>query len=105
MKNTRTNDLGMLEDARDNMPSLEGRMHLQAILENVYEQSKDPFLEKMRIQLTDAMKQNDHVKLNEIRTKIQGYAKSPTHIKNIAKKIHKATNRTESGIYITESLK
>lgn len=103
--NTRKNDLGVLEDARDNMKSLEGKLHMQALLESVYEQSKDPFLERMRVKLTDAMKRGDMRLLEEVRKKIRDYAKSPTYVKNIAGKIRKASGQTESGIFIAESLK
>lgn len=105
MTNTRNNDLGVLEEARDQAQTERGKKHIQAILENVYEQSKDPVLESMRVQLEDAIKRGDHIKMAKIRKKVQDYAKSPAYMKNILKKVKKSTDETEGKLYIHKTLK
>lgn len=105
MSNTRNNDLGVLEEARDQAQTERGKKHIQSILENVYEQSKDTFLEKMRIELEDAVKRGDHMKMGEIRKKVQDYAKSPTYVQNMLKKVRKSTDELEGKLYIKKTFK
>lgn len=105
MKNTRNNDLGVLEEARDQATSDNQKKHLQAILENVYEQSKDTFLEKMRVQLEDAIKRGDHMEMERIRKKVQDYARSPVYIKETLKKIKKSTDEQEGKLFIHKTFK
>ena len=81
MKNTREIDLGSLEEGVARAESKEGRTHRKAILEDIYEQLKDSFLEKMRWQLIDALKKNDIIKFNEIRKKVEDYARSPVFVR------------------------
>lgn len=51
MKTTRDNDLEVLDQSRLSVESESGLIHRSALLDNVYEQSKDPTLERMRQQL------------------------------------------------------
>jgi hypothetical protein len=81
MKNTREIDLGNLEEGVSKAESKEGKIHRKAILEDIYEQLKDSFLEKMRWQLIDALKKNDIIKFNEIRKKVEDYARSPVFVR------------------------
>lgn len=81
-KKTRTEDINSLEEAKAKAKTDEGKKHRAAILEMVYEQMKDPYLEKMRWALIDALKRADFVKMAEIRRKIEDYARSPQFIAN-----------------------
>jgi len=99
IKTTRQADLELLEEARDKAETKEGRLHRQALLEAVYEQSKDSLLEKLKNLLIDALKNNDIKKLHEIQKKVEAYAKSPSYLKKIAGKINKNVNEKEAYIY------
>jgi len=79
-KTTRDEDLNSLEVGKSQAKSSEGRLHRAATLEAVYEQIKDPYLEKMRIALIDALKRQDFFKMAEIKKKIESYARSPSFI-------------------------
>ena len=80
MKKTRKYDLEELEQGVYEAKTDEGRIHRKAILEAVYEQMKDDYLEKLRIQLIDALKRNDIIKINQIRKLVQDYVKSRSFI-------------------------
>jgi len=75
-KTTRDLDLASLEEGVAKAKTTEGKKHRKAILEDIYEQIKDPFLEKMRIALIDALKRQDMVKFKEIERKVRSYAQS-----------------------------
>ena len=89
MKKTRKYDLEELEQGVSEAKTDEGRIHRKAILEAVYEQMKDGYLEKLRIQLTDALKRNDLAKMSKIRKLVQDYVKSRSFITSQ----HKAQKR------------
>lgn len=96
MKNTRKFDLDELEQHRSEAKTKDDKRHRLALLEAVYEMSKDGFLEKMRIQLIDALKYGDLRKMAEIRRKISDYCQSLSFRKNIAKKINKVAGENEA---------
>jgi len=81
-KTTRDLDLASLEEGVSKAKTTEGKKHRKAILEAVYEQLKDPFLERMRIALIDALKRQDMVKFKEIERKVRNYAQSRQFLEN-----------------------
>jgi len=81
-KTTRDLDLASLEEGVSKAKTTEGKIHRKAILEDIYEQMKDPFLEQMRVALIDALKRQDMAKFNEIKKKVESYAKSRQFIEN-----------------------
>lgn len=97
-KSTRKEDLNLLEEGRDRALTPEGRVHRAALLEAVYEMSKDDVLEGLRIELIDALKQADFNRVNEIRKKVQSYVKTKTFRDKIARKVNKAAGKKEADI-------
>jgi hypothetical protein len=81
-KTTRDLDLASLEKGVSKAKTTEGKIHRKAILEAVYEQMKDPFLERMRVALIDALKRKDMMKFKEIERRIKEYAHSRHFIEN-----------------------
>lgn len=81
-KTTRKFDLEKLEEGVSIAKTSEGRTHRKAILEAIYEQLKDDYLEKLRVALVDALKRNDHAQMNKIRRLVEDYAKSRAFIKS-----------------------
>lgn len=76
-KTTRDEDIAELEEARDKAKSKDGEVHRAAILEAVWEQMKDPILESLRTQLIRALRNNDFVKIEQIRKRVEAYASNP----------------------------
>lgn len=62
--NTRTQDLNILEEGRDRR-GYESK-HARKTLDRVYQQSKNPEIERLRKLLIDAQKQGDYKKAEEI---------------------------------------
>lgn len=102
MKTTRYHDLAFLETARDKVKSDKLKKRLNALLSDVYEQSKDAVLERARVQLVDLIKQklltDDEFKLAKIdqkirklRDKVQNYVRSPGFISKQLKTINKVS--------------
>lgn len=81
-KTTRKFDLEKLEEGVSLAKTSEGRIHRKAILEAVYEQLKDDYLEKLRIALIDALKRNDHAQMNKIRKLVEDYVRSRAFVKS-----------------------
>jgi hypothetical protein len=81
-KTTRDLDLASLEKGVSKAKTTEGKIHRKAILEAVYEQIKDPFLERMRVALIDALKRQDMIKFKEIERKVKEYARSRHFFEN-----------------------
>lgn len=111
-QNTRTHDLDRLDESRFTAQTEEGEIRRKATLENVYEQSKDPYLERMRRELTKWVRKglscvpyNDAIPtlqqkmcmaeaeyhIQEIEKLIKKYASSDTFKKNIAQKVSKVS--------------
>lgn len=102
-KTTRDLDLASLEEGVSKAKTTEGKLHRKAILEDIYKQMKDPFLEKMRIALIDALKRQDVLKFNEIRKKVESYAKSEQFIKNRIKARARISQK-EADIFIRKEV-
>jgi len=102
-KTTRDLDLASLEEAASKAETAEGKKHRKAILEDVYEQMKDPFLERMRVALINALKRQDVVKFNEIRKKVESYAKSEAFLKNRIKARARVSQK-EADIFIRKEV-
>jgi hypothetical protein len=102
-KTTRYLDLASLEEGVSQAKTTEGKLHRKAILEDVYEQMKDPFLEKMRIELISALKRQDVVKFNEIRKKVEDYARSRQFIENRIK-ARARISKKESDLFIRKEV-
>ena len=81
-KTTREADFEILEQGVSEAQTTEGKLQRKAALEMIWEQIKDPYLEKMRIALIDALKYGDLQKMAEIRKKVEEYAKSPSFVWN-----------------------
>jgi hypothetical protein len=99
---TREPDLELLDEARRKAKTELGKTHREALLVAIYEASKDDWLEKMRIQLIDALKYGDLRKMDEIRRKIQDYASTPSFRRRIAQKIAKISER-EAEVYFDKT--
>jgi hypothetical protein len=99
---TREPDLDLLDEARRGAQTEWGKTHREALLAAVYEASKDAWLEKMRMQLIDALKYGELKRMDEIRQKIQAYASTPSFRKRIAQKIAKISER-EAGVYFDKT--
>lgn len=69
-KTTRSLDLEILEQGRDN-----GNKSAEKSLEKAYIRSKDPYLEKMRYALVEAHKRLDNYEINRIEEIIREYGK------------------------------
>lgn len=102
-KTTRDADLASLEEGVAKAKTSEGKKHRKALLEAVYEQMKDPFLEKMRIELIDAMKRNDMVKFYQIRRKVEDYAKTKEFIKKQIQ-ARKRISKLEADVYLKKEV-
>lgn len=100
-KTTRDHDLAELEAHRDNAPDLETKKKRTALLENVYQQMKDPTLEKLRVKLIDALKREDINEIHEIRKKVQAYGSQKSFIENIHKKM-KSVSQDQAKIYVAK---
>lgn len=104
--NTRSIDLNNLEEIRDQAKDEATKEKITSVLEAVYEQAKDPTLEMLRRELTQALKEKFEngpspeidYKLKQIEIKVKTYANSPTFKKNIAAKITKVSQK-EAEIY------
>ena len=90
---TRKTDLELLDEARRKAQTEWGKTHREALLVAIYEASKDWWLEKMRMQLIDALKLGDFRKMDEIRRKIQDYTSTPSFRRRIAQKIAKISEK------------
>jgi hypothetical protein len=99
---TRKTDLELLDEARHKAQTEWGKTHREALLVAIYEASKDDWLEKMRMQLIDALKSGDLRRMNDIRQKIQDYASTPSFRRKIAQKIAKISE-TEAEIYFDKT--
>lgn len=91
--NTRKHDLAELEKGRDAAATKEARLHRDALLAAVYEQAKDPILEKMRIKLIDALKKGDIKAIGEIQKKVKAYASTNVFRQNLYSKIKKVSEK------------
>jgi len=94
MKNTRTYDLAELEQARDEAPTLDVRKNLTALLESVYEQSKDAQLEKYKKQLMNAIRAGNMKEINRIRDGVIAYTSSTNFTRNLYGKMNRISNKT-----------
>lgn len=94
-------DLEFLEEARDTIVKTEEqRDSVQAAMVNIYEQSKDPFIERKRRELEDALKFQDFDKIKEIQAQVQKYSLSPGYVSNMAKKIKTQVNSTQADKFL-----
>jgi hypothetical protein len=104
MKTTRYHDLAFLETARDKTDSEKLKRKLDALLIDVYEQSKDGFLEKARVKLEGLIKRKltttdkfENAKIDaqvkKLRERVEAYAKSPAYINRQLKKINKVSSK------------
>lgn len=82
-KSTRKEDLGILEEGVSTAKTDEGRKHRKILLEQVYEQEKDGFLEQIRIALIDALKRNDVKRISELRKIVEDYARSRVFVEKM----------------------
>lgn len=103
-KTTRYFDLASLEEGVAKAKTTEGKLHRKAILEAIYDQIKDSFLEKMRIALIDAMKREDISQFNLIRKKIEEYARTKEFIKKQVK-ARQRINKVEADIFLAKEVK
>lgn len=108
MDNTRKTDLNELEEARDNATSEDERIKANAALLQVYYQSKDVVLEKLRKKLTDVLirwaengEWTDELlrEFHTIERKVKTYAGSETYRKNMAKTMEKTSINKANRIY------
>lgn len=115
--NTRNHDLAILESARDASDS--AREHRTSLIESVYEQSKDPILEKMRLNLQhwiikglEAVPEGEfptirqkmdmaeaEINIERLEKQIKEYTSSEEFQVKIASKIAK-TSETEAEIFM-----
>lgn len=100
-KTTRDHDLADLEQHRDNAPDREAYRQRTALLELVYQQAKDPTLEKMRLRLQDALKHGDMKAVNEIRKKVQAYASQKSFVEKMYGKMRQASQK-RAEIYVAK---
>lgn len=105
--NTRTDDIEKLDQSRQEVMSEEAARHREALLVNVYEQSKDVILERKRQQLTELLRrmftEQDPIKqakyrqrMDKIRQEVEDYVQSPSYKRNMAKKIEQAAGYDEA---------
>lgn len=109
-KTTRDVDLEYLDSKRKSAVTEEGQSHREAVLVSVYEQIKDPHLEKLRIELEDALKElNDTRNQSSVilmnmaahkywtsQKKIMDYTSTPSFRKRIAQKIYQQVGKDEA---------
>lgn len=102
--NTREDDLNKLDQSRRNRKQEGSKEHIEALLVSVFEQTKDPILERLRQNLIDVLRQleeqgeNDALwqKYLEAMYRIEVYTSSSTFKKNIAEKIERAVGKEEA---------
>jgi len=102
-KTTRDLDLASLEEGVSQAKTTEGKKHRKAILEDIYEQMKDSFLEQMRVALIDALKRQDVVKFNKIRKKVESYAQSRQFIEKRIKARARISQK-EANVFIRKEV-
>ena len=95
-KTTREHDLELLDVSRQEAETEAGRVHRAALLEAVYEMSKDEHLERLRRELIDALRFGDLRKMVEVRKRVEDYVSSQTFRRNIAKKVARVSNEKEA---------
>lgn len=112
--NTRTNDLDRIDAASRSRNKEESVDRMKAILVNVYEQSKDPILEGLKIQLAQVINKlntlDDPSKFDEcyrkyweIHDKVIAYTSTTSFRENIARKISQQVGRKQADRYFDES--
>lgn len=99
--NTRQFDLASLETYRDQAPDADSKAQRTALLEDIYEQSKDPTLEKLRVRLLDALKYGDIRAMDQIHQEVVAYASSTSFIKNTYNKMRKVSAK-RAEIYVAK---
>lgn len=112
MKKTRELDLEKLQDAKFTRSDKETKDHIEAIQAAVFEQSKDPFLETMRKNLTATLQEiEEQGESDELWNKyvtqiatIEKYTSSPAFIMKITESIARQVNQTEAERYFKEHM-
>lgn len=110
--NTRSIDLDILDQSRNITESEDARLHREALLDRIYQQSKDTTLEKMRMELTrwiqhglayvpengvPTLKQKQElataeINITRLEKEIKAYVNSDTYKRSIAQKIAKKSS-------------
>ena len=103
-KTTRLDDLNSVEEGVAKAKTPEGKKHRKAILEAIYDQMKDPYLEAMRNALVDAIKRNDIIKMMKIKSLVEDYSRSSSFIKKQYKAVSKISSN-EAELWVKKQLK
>ena len=112
-KHTRYWDLATLEEKRDKAKSKRQRQHIEAIIAQVYEQIKDPTIERLRMMIADEIRlaaeaKTDELmdfhlgKVEELRKRARDYFRSSLLPKRIASKIEKAAGKSEAELFFKQ---
>lgn len=117
MKSTRSDDLDKIDQLTRNAKTEKQEQHSRALLSSLYEQMKDPYLERMRVKLIDSLRRlnqpgditspakqeawRDYLK---IQASIKSYASSSTFQAQIAKRIAKEVNTEQAGIFFEKGV-
>lgn len=102
MKNTRSEDLDILDYARELMVTDKEKRAMNTNLAIAHFMSKDATLEKARIQLIDALKRGDIKLINKLEKDVKRYANTQTFRKNLAQHVNKNIGNTEADIIFSK---
>lgn len=99
MKTTRDEDLQMIEEASRRTQTEEGRIHRQALMEAIYEQTKDAHLERLRRDLTEAIARQDWTAYVDCHNRVSAYASTPAFRKRMARAMARISTH-EAELYL-----
>lgn len=115
-KTTRDQDLDILDQSRIDAQTTEGKEHREALLIQVYEMSKDSYLEKMRGMLELMIEDLETFKVGsmeynrafmgveESKRRIKAYVNAPNYKKKIAEKIAKQVSTNEADLFMNKEI-